>query len=74
MTHKQELEDLQNNARKSGKTCTFFFNSEGRVDSVFYENKIRSPLEFAEIERRQPHWSATLQKRFEQKKKSLKTI
>jgi len=66
MTHRKELEALQDKARKAGRTVTFFLSGEGYIDAVFYldpkgpgrqkSGMILDPISFAERERPKPHW------------------
>lgn len=51
MTDRNELKRLQQKARKAGRVCTFFFDESGNLDCVYYNEKIRTPLVFAEMER-----------------------
>ena len=60
-THRDELIALQAKARVAGRTCTFFFDEDGRIDDIFYMDPkggeraragyITSTLSFAENER-----------------------
>jgi len=67
-THKIELLSLQDKARRAGRTANFFFDEEGRMDSVFYMDPkapamshtragmILPLLSFAEMERPKKEW------------------
>ncbi len=68
-TDRRELLDLQDKARRAGRTVTFFRETEdGPIDGVFYIDPkmpaparsrvgiLLDPLTFAEIERTKPVW------------------
>lgn len=71
MTHLAELLDLQDKARRAGRVCSFFRETESApIDAVAYLDAkgpgrqraglILSPLAFAEIERpKLAYWQAT---------------
>jgi hypothetical protein len=70
MTDRCEILNLQNNARKSGRICNLIFDKEGRIESVFDNGLITSPLAFAELERARPKWYETLQERWEKRNRN----
>jgi hypothetical protein len=49
-THRAELEKLQAKLRKGGEVCNFYVGPEG-IESVFFRNRWRDPLSFAEMAR-----------------------
>ncbi len=66
MTSREELNRLQFDARKAGRTANFCFSEDGHLDCVFYldpkgagrskSGMILDPLTFAEKERPKKKW------------------
>jgi hypothetical protein len=54
-THRRELEELQKKLRDSGQVCNFWIGPEG-IESVFFRDKWRDPLSFAEMARPLAAW------------------
>ncbi len=66
MTHKEEIEALQDKARRAGRTANLCINENGTITAVCYldpksagafrAGKVIDVLTFAETERAKPAW------------------